>query len=54
MCKQKLENNETARTAIDPVSGKRVDKASAVIAKNDKGRVFYFEDEANMTKYAPL
>lgn len=51
MCKQKLETNEAVRTAIDPVSGKRVDKANAVIARNEKGRVLYFEDESNLRRY---
>lgn len=54
MCKQKLESNESARTAKDPVSGRVVDKATAVIARNASGRVFYFEDEANMAKYGNL
>ena len=31
MCKSKLENNEGVRTAADPVSGARVDTATAVI-----------------------
>lgn len=51
MCKEKLETNEAVRTAVDPVSGKRIDKASAVIARNEKGRVLYFEDESNLRRY---
>ena len=53
MCKEKLENSATARTAIDPVSGKSVDKASAIIARNGQGRVFYFESEGTLRQYKP-
>ena len=51
MCKGKLLNDATARTAIDPASKREVDKASAVIAKNDAGDVLYFENEANFATY---
>ena len=51
MCKEKLEKNESARMAIDPVSGKPVDKASATIGRDDSGKVFYFQDEASMRRY---
>src|ERR1700741_3752654 len=47
MCKQALANDATKRGAVDPVSGKLVDKATAVIASQEDGRVFYFENEAN-------
>lgn len=53
MCKEKLEKQEAARTAIDPVTGKRVDKSVAVIGKNEKGKVFYFESEATLAQYKP-
>ena len=51
MCKGKLVNDAAARTAIDPASKREVDKASAVIAKNETGDVLYFENEANFATY---
>ena len=51
MCKKTLAENATARVAIDPVSGKQVDKATAVIAAQEDGRVFYFENEASLAKH---
>jgi YHS domain-containing protein len=51
MCKEKLEKNDSARTAVDPVSSKPVDKASAVIGRDESGKVFYFQDEANRRLY---
>lgn len=51
MCKKALSTDATKRVAVDPVSGKQVDKASAVIASQEDGRVFYFENEANLAKY---
>jgi YHS domain-containing protein len=38
--------------ATDPVSGKSVDKASAVIGRDDSGAVVYFESEKNFVAYA--
>jgi YHS domain-containing protein len=37
--------------AIDPVSGKEVDKAKAVIGADSYKRVFYFENEKNFEKF---
>jgi YHS domain-containing protein len=51
MCKKALAENADKRSAVDPVSGKKVDKATAVIAAQEDGRVFYFENEANLAKY---
>ena len=51
MCKKALAENAEKRVAVDPVSGKQVDKAVAVIASQEDGRVFYFENEANLAKY---
>jgi YHS domain-containing protein len=52
MCKDRLTTDKNARTARDPVSGKDVDKAVAVIGKTASGAVLYFESEANLKKYA--
>jgi YHS domain-containing protein len=51
MCKERLTNDPAARTAVDPVSGKTVDKSEAVIAALPDGRVLYFESEATLAKY---
>lgn len=51
-CKQTLANNSAARTAVDPVSGKTVDKAAAVIGARPDGSTFYFENESNLKKYS--
>lgn len=53
MCKERLAKDVSARTATDPVSGKEVDKASAVIGKAADGSVYYFESEANFQSYKP-
>lgn len=51
MCKKALADDATKRVAVDPVSGKQVDKATAIIASQEDGRVFYFENEANLDKH---
>jgi YHS domain-containing protein len=51
MCKKALATDAAKRVAVDPVSGKQVDKATAVIASQEDGRVFYFENEASLAKY---
>ena len=53
MEKGTLESDAAARTASDPVSGKSVDKAVAVIGRNETGRVFYFESEDTFRRYRP-
>jgi YHS domain-containing protein len=51
MCKSRLADDPNARTAVDPVTGMTVDKADAVIGRDDSGAVLYFENEANLTRY---
>ncbi len=51
MCKERLAKDAALRVAIDPVSGKEVDKATAVIGANSYKRVFYFENEKNFEKF---
>jgi YHS domain-containing protein len=51
MCKDKLQNNAKSRVAIDPVSGKEVDKSIAVIGAAPDGKVFYFESVENLRQY---
>ena len=52
MCKERLARDAASRTAVDPLSGKSVDKAKAVIGRRPDGSVVYFETEANLRKYA--
>lgn len=50
-CKKTLSEDATARVATDPVSDKKIDKASAVIAARDDGSVIYFESRKTFNKY---
>jgi YHS domain-containing protein len=51
MCKGELEKDPKQRVAIEPVSGKKVDKSRAVIGIASNGGVFYFENSGNLEKY---
>jgi YHS domain-containing protein len=51
MCKDKLTNDAAARTATDPVSGRPVDKAVAVIGAKPSNAVVYFENQENFDAY---
>ena len=51
MCKERLAKDAALRVAIDPVSGKEVDKATAVIGADAYKRVFYFENVKNFEKF---
>jgi YHS domain-containing protein len=50
-CKQKLETQASARTAVDPVSGEPVDKASALIVRDPTGKVMYFANAATLARF---
>ena len=54
MCKNALAKDASKRTAVDPISGKNVDKAKAVIGAQSDGRVFYFESDENLEKVNKL
>jgi YHS domain-containing protein len=51
MCKERLAQVAEVRSAVDPVSGKTVDKATAIIGKAEDGAVLYFENAANLDAY---
>ncbi len=53
-CKKTLGEDAASRTAIDPISKKSVDKATAVIAARDDGSVIYFENQANFNKFKKI
>jgi YHS domain-containing protein len=52
MCAGRLKAEDSLRHAVDPVSGKQVDKALAVIGADSKGKAFYFENEQNLRAFA--
>lgn len=51
MCKGRLAADASARVATDPISGKPVDKATAVIGATPDGKVLYFESDATFNAY---
>ena len=53
-CKATLGKDEKVRFAVDPVSGKKVDKSTAVIGAGPEGSVAYFENDANLEKFIAL
>lgn len=52
-CVASLQNNASARTGADPLTGESVDKASAfiVLKPGSKDEVLYFSSESNAKKY---
>jgi YHS domain-containing protein len=54
MCKERLATDAEARQAMDPVSGRVVDKAVAVIGVLPTGAVVYFESEANLAAHRAM
>ena len=50
-CKKALAEKPETRVAIDPVSGKTVDKSSAVIGAKADGSVLYFESEKTFEEF---
>ncbi len=51
MCKERLTKDAASRTATDPATGKKVDKATAVIMAQPDGGVLYFESEQTLAQY---
>ena len=51
MCKGRLAQDAGSRAAVDPVSGKTVDKATAVIGATPDGKVYYFESEKTFAEF---
>lgn len=51
MCKTQLQNDPKARMDKDPVSGKEVDKATAVVGVDKAGHVYFFESVENLNKF---
>ena len=51
-CAARLGSHAEARTANDPVTGHPVDKATALLARDANNRVYYFESEATLARFA--
>lgn len=51
MCEGQLRADPSSRSAIDPVSGSKVDKATSVIGSAPDGKVYYFENQENMSQF---
>lgn len=51
MCKNQLRDDPTTRTAVDPVSGNKVDKATAVVGVDKAGNVYFFESTKNLNEF---
>ncbi|MEE8367348.1 MAG: hypothetical protein V3S30_03440 [Thermoanaerobaculia bacterium] len=51
MCINALNSDPQQRIAIDPVSGKEIDKAKAVIGAAPDNSIFYFETEENLADF---
>jgi len=50
-CAQTLTDDPKSRLDVDPVSGKEVDKATAVIGADKNGKVYFFENVENLKKF---
>jgi len=51
MCAGILNKDRSARFSTDPVSGKEVDKAKAIIGAKPNNEVLYFENEKNFKAF---
>ncbi len=51
MCVGALTNDQEMRRAIDPLSGRKVDKSQAIIGARENGDVLYFESRSNFAAY---
>lgn len=50
-CVGRLNKDRKARVAVDPVSGREVDKSEAVILRGESGEALYFESEDTARRY---
>ena len=51
MCVGTLNKDVKSRYSLDPLTGKKVDKATAVIGAKKDGAVLYFENQKNFDAY---
>lgn len=50
-CKERLQKNAALRSAADPITGRAIDKAAAVLGMTAKGDILYFESAATLARY---
>ena len=50
-CLAKLKDDASSRMDVDPLSGKQVDKATAVIGVDKNGKIYFFENIENLKKF---
>ena len=51
MCKNQLRDDPSTRTAVDPVSGNKVDKATAIVGVDKAGNVYFFESVESLNQF---
>jgi len=51
MCKTQLTEDPSTRTDVDPVSGNKVDKATAVVGVDKAGNAYFFENVQNLERF---
>jgi len=52
MCKAELLKDASSREDVDPVSGNKVDKATAVVGVDKAGNVYFFENVQNLERFS--
>ncbi len=51
MCKARLATDEAIRSAVDPLTGEKVDKATAIKAADAEGAISYFANRENFERF---
>ena len=51
MCKAQLLKDPSSREDVDPVSGNKIDKATAAVGVDKAGKVYFFETLQNLQRF---
>lgn len=51
MCKTQLRDDPSTRADVDPVSGNKLDKATAIVGVDKAGNVYFFENVQNLERF---